>query len=104
MGWVVRKVIDGSPAGKAGNIKVGDELSTVDGQPVAGLESMFELSKLLLGLEGSKTALEFKKKAGGKKKSASYTVRLVRSNTFAGSEGAPLDAPASAEPGGSLEV
>jgi hypothetical protein len=42
--------------------QVGDELSTVDGQPVASLESMFELSKLLLGLEGSKTALEFKKK------------------------------------------
>ena len=41
---------------------MGDELSTVDGQPVAGLESMFELSKLLLGLEGSKTALAFKKK------------------------------------------
>lgn len=101
MGWVVRKVVEGSPAGKAGTIKVGDQLTQVDGQQVASIESMFEVSKVLLGLEDSKTQLTFNRAGGGK----AYKARLTRSSTFTGGEGGTMEPVSSAnEPGGGMEV
>mmetsp|Transcript_51907 Transcript_51907/g.129158 ORF Transcript_51907/g.129158 Transcript_51907/m.129158 type:complete len:429 (-) Transcript_51907:86-1372(-) len=79
--WIVRKVIAGSPAGESGLVQLGDELTSVDGTKVGKMESMFEISKCLLGAEGTTTTLRFDRKGDV------YSVPLLRSNTFIGSEG-----------------
>eukprot|EP00802_Teleaulax_amphioxeia_P005974 Tamp_05978.p1 GENE.Tamp_05978~~Tamp_05978.p1 ORF type:complete len:302 (-),score=47.78 Tamp_05978:1296-2201(-) len=84
-GWAVKTVIKQSPADLSGKIQEGHVLTAVDGKPVTELRSLNELSKMLMGLEGTSISLSFK--VGSGKKAKTNHVTLVRSNAFLGEDG-----------------
>jgi hypothetical protein len=72
--FIVRSLVKDSPAHRSGLLQEGDYLVHVDGCGTDG-RGMHELSKKLLGLEGSNVQLAMRRPGGSE-----YSVTLVRKN------------------------